>query len=71
MAVPETAVDEDCYLPSGKNDVGRSGQVSSVQPKPESEAVEMLTNRNLRPRVLLANGAHDPRALGWVPCIGH
>lgn len=61
--MPETAVDEHDRPVPGQNDVGRSGQVTPVQPEPVPEAVEQSADPHLRRRVPAADRSHVATAL--------
>jgi hypothetical protein len=49
--MPETAVHKNHYAVFWKNDIGLSGKVLPVQPKPVAEAMKNTPDANLRFRV--------------------
>lgn len=81
MAVPETPVHKDDFLPTREDDVGTPRQVSNVESKSVSSAVQEASKPNLRLRILRANFCHVSTALFgahevchsislWLPSTG-
>lgn len=64
MTVPKATVNEYDFLSSGKDKVGRPGEVASVQAVSIANSVEHPTNRHFGGSVSLADSGHDPR-----PCL--
>ena len=71
MSVPETAMNEDCCLISGKNNVGFAGKFPAVQAEAEALGEEPLAEANFRFRVLPPDAGHHPGARGFVDYIRH
>ena len=61
--MPETAVHKNRYAKFWENDVGLSGQVLPVQPKPVAEAMKKASDTNLRSGVRATYGSHVAAAL--------
>lgn len=57
--MPEAAVDEDDLPPSGKDQVGRAGQVAAMQAEAIAEAVDQASDGELGAGVLAANAGHE------------
>ena len=60
MAVPETPVDEYDRPVPGKNEIRLSGQVSAVDPEPESPAVQGRPDYQFRFRIPAPDSGHHP-----------
>ena len=59
MAMPETPVNEDHGLSTRKHDVRRPRQITSMQPKSISEAMNDTSHDQLGRRVLRADAGHQ------------
>ena len=64
VSVPETAVNENRLLATEETDVGRSGDVLSVQTIAVAEAMQHSANNQFRLGVLLADARHHRPSLG-------
>lgn len=71
MSVPETAMNEDCCLISGENNVGFAGKFPAVQAEAEALGEETLADENFRFRVLPPDAGHHPGARGFVDYVRH
>jgi hypothetical protein len=71
VAVPEAAVNEYHGPVTRKDDVGSSGQLTSVKPKAQSACVEVAPDRELRLRVPPPNAGHHPAPGFRVDDISH
>ncbi len=71
MPMPEAAVDEDHGMQPGKDDVGSSGKIASLQPKPKAEAMQQTPHPPLGRRVGTANARHHPTARLLIDSIDH
>jgi len=58
VPVPEAAVNENCFSPTRKSDVGFTGQLAEMEPKAVTQSVCDLTYPYLRLRVAAADGTH-------------
>jgi hypothetical protein len=58
MAVPKAAMDKDNLAATGENEIGRSGQIATVQPEAITEPVSNLPDNKLWPRVPASDSAH-------------
>lgn len=56
--MPETAVNDDHLAPSGKDEVGRAGQVAAMRAEAVAHAVDQAADGEFGPRVLPANAGH-------------
>lgn len=61
--MPETAMHENHYPAFRENDVGLSGKVLAVQPKPVAEAMKKTSDANFRSGVRAAYSSHVAAAL--------
>jgi hypothetical protein len=59
MRVPKTAVYKNNFSPRRKDNVGSSGQVSTMQSKPVSKGIEKPADCNLRRGIFSADAGHQ------------
>jgi len=71
VSVPKAAVDENRDSMLRKNEVGASGEIRPMQPKPEAEAMSSPSGQKLRRRVETPDRAHVSRSLFSRQMINH
>ena len=62
MTVPETPVDEDDCPVFRKHEIGFSGQVAAVEPKPEAFTMQRRSDYQLRFCIFALYPCHHPAA---------
>jgi hypothetical protein len=60
MLMPKAAMNEDDLLAGWKGEIGRAGEIATVQAKPVTEAMNEASNKKLRLRILLPDASHSP-----------
>jgi hypothetical protein len=71
VTVPVAAVDQDDLLVTGKNDVGLSRQIASVQAEAETQGMQQASDTNLGSGILTADPRHDLAAFFGSKYICH
>ena len=71
MPVPETAVNENCRLVFGKQQIWTTMQLFDMQPKPEAPFMHGLSQHQLRHSILALDPGHHAGAGGFVDNISH
>ena len=71
VTVPEAAMNKNCRAPGPKYDVRTTGQFFSMQSKPITHPMELLTYKHFRCGVFPTNTAHYLRALLRRYSISH
>jgi hypothetical protein len=66
MAVPETAMHEDCRAPSRQHDVGTARESPIIEPETESAPMQTLSYDDLGARVSAPDACHHPAARGGI-----
>ena len=61
--MPKTTVNKNCYFFLHKDQIGRPGQVASVQPEPITQPVCHTPDLQIRPRI----GRPDPAHISAAP----
>jgi hypothetical protein len=69
VSMPITAMDEQDGFAAGKHNVGRTRQVSPVQPVSITEPGQQPSNKQLRPRIFGADGLHYHAPLSASPGV--
>ncbi len=62
MAMPKASMNKDDLAPRGEDEVGRAGEVASVQTEAIAERVGQAADAHFRFRVLAANARHERAA---------
>lgn len=71
MAVPEAAVHKDCEAVFWQHEVWPTGQISSMEAKAVSCAVEQPSHAKLGRRVLTPDLGHVLATRRWAELVGH
>jgi hypothetical protein len=71
MPVPKAAMDEQCNLPAGENQVRRPGELPDVEPEPEAEPMGSAPDEQLGLRSFSSYPAHQFRTAGWGNDVYH
>lgn len=71
VLMPETTVDENYLLMSGKYNIRCSRKIPAVQSKSESESMRDFTHSNFRHCVAASYATHQPTPLGQRNVVRH
>lgn len=71
VPVPKAAMNEDRKPPARQHDVGRPGQVTSVEPEASAERVQRSSDAKFGRGILGPNGGHHAASHGWRDDVGH
>lgn len=69
--MPETTMHKNARVPLGKNNVGRSGEISHIDAKPEAVAMQGLSKQYFGFRVPAPNVRHHSGSGSRVDTIRH
>ena len=69
MVMPEAAVNKDYEIISGKNDVGRSGNMSGVKSETKAQLVKHRSDFQFRRRIFRPDTGHVPAAMFFCQSV--
>jgi hypothetical protein len=71
MAMPKTAMYEDCFTQLAEHEVGRARQVSRMKPVSVAERVYELANSEFRLGIFPLHPRHPLASFCWAKRVDH